>query len=174
MFRMHSSTAVVAALSVIAMGARANRDVIADAVTPIANSATLPVGKTIEAVRPSNHGSHEVARHSDGLFYVNVMINNRSVRFLVDTGASVAVLTARDARAAGIIVSGTYDRTVDTVGGSTPMKWTTLDTVDIAGHRLRGLRAAVVPDGLGVSLLGQNILSQLDSVTIAADRLSLR
>ena len=174
MLRIPSRTVVVAALSLIAIGARANRDVIAQAVVPIANSATLPVDKSAMAVRPSVQALHEVPRHSDGLFYVNVMINGHPVRFLVDTGASVVVLTARDARAAGLAVPETFNRSVDTVGGSTPMAWATLDTVDVAGHRLRGLRAAVVREGLGVSLLGQNMLSQLDSVTITADRLSLR
>ena len=82
---------------------------------------------------------------------------------------------AADARAAGITLDHShYNGTVDTVGGSTPMAWTNLTEVKLAGHEIRDVRAAVVRNGLGVSLLGQNMLARLDSVTIEADRLSLR
>ncbi|HEX8485489.1 MAG TPA: TIGR02281 family clan AA aspartic protease [Sphingomonas sp.] len=160
------------ALSVAAGGARANRDALSHMPDPAALAAIAPNNRAaLPVVRPN---AHEVARGADGLFYVHASVNDRPVRFLVDTGASVVVLTADDARAVGLVVSDRhYDRKVDTVGGSTPMAWATLDKVDLAGHEVRGLRAAVVRSGLGVSLLGQNMLSQLDSVTMTADRLTL-
>ena len=58
--------------------------------------------------------------------------------------------------------------------GSTAMAWTTLESVHLAGHEIRQVRAVVARKGLGVSLMGQNMLAELDSVTMSAGRLSLR
>jgi aspartyl protease family protein len=117
----------------------------------------------------------DFTRAADGLFYIEAMVNGEPVRFLVDTGASVVVLTPEDARRVGVRLNdGHYNAHVDTVGGKTPMAWTTLDHVTVAGRRVHQLRAAVVRNGLGVSLLGQNMLSKLASVTIEGDNLRLR
>jgi aspartyl protease family protein len=173
--------AVIALL--LAGSARLGRDIILDTINPVANAAVtgtdptqmakntaLPLG-TATIVKSAHH----IQRGTDGLFYVNVLINDRPIRFLIDTGASVVVLTAADARQAGIKVHETsFNRSVDTVGGAAPMAWATLDKVNLAGHEVRGLKAAVVRNGLGVSLLGQNMLAKLDSITLTADRVSLR
>ena len=114
-------------------------------------------------------------RHSDGLFYVQALVNGKPIRFLFDTGASYTVLTDADARTAGIVLGkDRFDGRVSTVGGDTAMAWTKLDRIELAGHDVRGLRAVVVRDGLGVSLLGQNMLEKLDSVTLTAGQLHLR
>lgn len=156
----------------VAGGARASRDALSPSPNPVAHSAIAPVDTGAASTAGAN--SQQVSRGPDGLFYVRVLVNGRPVRFLVDTGASVVVLTAEDARAVGVqVVDEQYNRRVDTVGGSTPMAWATLSTVDVAGHRIRGLRVAVVRSGLGVSLLGQNMLSRLNGVTMTADRLTL-
>ena len=120
-------------------------------------------------------GPHEFTRAADGLFYVDIKVNGAPVHFLVDTGASVVTLTPADARKVGAPVEERhYNAHVETASGKTAMAWTTLDHVAIAGREVRTLRAAVVREGLGVSLLGQNLLSQLGSVTIEGDRLKLR
>lgn len=171
--------AVVALL--LAGSARLGRDAILDTINPVANAAvagtdaTRVVQTTASGTATVVQSAHHIQRGTDGLFYVNVLINDRPIRFLIDTGASVVVLTAADARQAGIEVHETnFNRSVDTVGGAAPMAWATLDKVNLAGHEVRGLKAAVVRNGLGVSLLGQNMLAKLDSVTLTADRVSLR
>lgn len=118
---------------------------------------------------------YKVERDADGLFYVHARVNGKPVRFLVDTGASVVVLTEEDARAVGAHVRDeAFAHKVDTVGGKTPMAWTKIESIELAGHDVRGLRAAVVKEGLGVSLLGQNMLAELHSVTMTVDGLSIR
>lgn len=173
--------AVVALL--LAGSARLGRDAILDTINPVANAAVAGTDATqvIQTTASASgtatvvQSAHHIQRGTDGLFYVNVLINDRPIRFLIDTGASVVVLTAADARQAGIEVHETnFNRSVDTVGGAAPMAWATLDKVNLAGHEVRGLKAAVVRNGLGVSLLGQNMLAKLDSVTLTADRVSLR
>ncbi|SEN61224.1 aspartyl protease family protein [Sphingomonas gellani] len=160
------------------IGARVQRDSVLETLTPVARAAVVEEGLVQPAVpAPTGIGpaAHNVDRGPDGLFYVQAQVNGRPIRFLVDTGASVVVLTATDARTAGIDVhSDHYNGAVDTVGGKTPMAWANMAKVELAGHEVRDVRAAVVRDGLGVSLLGQNMLAKLDSVTMTADRLSLR
>lgn len=168
--------AVLAAGSLAAC-TRMHRDQLSEAMLPVptAAAATLAIDAEQAAEQTRTGTGHEARRSADGLFYVDAQVNGRTVRFLVDTGASVMVLTARDARIAGIALQDHhYSQAVETVGGSTPMAWTTLEQVDVAGHQVRGIRAGVVRNGLGVSLLGQNLLTRLNSVTISADRISLR
>jgi aspartyl protease family protein len=154
--------------------ARANRDMLASRLVPVAHAAVLDEGRAPPPA-PERPMVQDVGRGADGLFYVTARVNGRSLRFLVDTGASVVVLTAADAQAVGVVLEDKhYDGQVETVGGKTAMAWTTLDHVHVAGHDIRKLKAVVVRSGLGVSLMGQNMLAELDSVTFAADRLSLR
>lgn len=146
------------------------------AADPIAAPSARAV--IVDSAQPAAAGtsddSSSTARASDGLFYVTATVNGRPVRFLVDTGASVIVLTAADAAAVGAAPDAArFNAKVETAGGKAAMAWTTLDQVSLAGRDVKGLRAAVVRQGLGVSLLGQNMLARMGSVRIEGDRLEL-
>lgn len=125
-----------------------------------------------EAASPAEGGPAQVQRSRDGLFYVWAKVNGHPIRFLVDTGATHVTLRAADAAAVGASPAS-YGGRMETVGGSARMAWTRLDEVAIGNNRVTGLRAAVVKGGLGVSLLGANMLSKLGTVTISGDRLQL-
>lgn len=136
----------------------------------VATGVTRSIRRVIPAQAP-----RELLRARDGLFYIDATVNGASVRFLVDTGATTVILTAADARRAGIsAASSRAGATADTANGGASMSWVTLDHVDVAGTTARSLRAAVAGEGLSVSLLGQSWLSQLESVTIRGDRMTLR
>jgi len=117
--------------------------------------------------------AREFPRAADGLFYVTASVNGQPVRFLVDTGASVIVLSPRDAARTGLADQARFNAHIDTANGSAPMAWTKIDKVEIGGRQVAGLRAAVVQQGLSVSLLGQNALAKLGPVTMEGDRLRL-
>ena len=126
--------------------------------------ADAPVGPAITAA--------EFERAPDGLFYVTGLVNGHTIRFLVDTGASVVMLTREDAAAVGVdLKRGGFQSRVRTANGASAMAWTTLQDVDVAGHRLSQIDAAVPQNGLPVSLLGQNLLRKLGIVTIDGDRM---
>jgi aspartyl protease family protein len=142
-----------------------------------AATVRLETGPTLRIIpsTPPVSMPGEVWRASDGLFYVDATVNGAPVRFLVDTGATTVVLTPEDAHRAGIMPEDThFNVKADTANGGAAMAWVTLDHVNVAGTSAQGLRAAVAGTGLGVSLLGQSWLSQLDSVTIEGDRMTLR
>ncbi len=138
----------------------------ADRSTPDSIAAREPV--TIKS-----HDRREFNQADDGLFYVEALVNGTPVRFVVDTGATMVVLTADDAAAVsqGSDTGGRIK--VQTASGTTAMRTVKLREVAIAGRTVKNIDAAVMNDNLPVSLLGQNLLSQLDSVTMKGSRLEL-
>lgn len=112
-----------------------------------------------------------IERSFDGLFYVEARVNEALVRFVVDSGSSVVVLSAADARRASI--GGREGVAVDTAAGSASMRRASIARVALAGRTLSDVDAAIVDRDLKVSLLGQSALSQLGSVIFRGDRLEL-
>ncbi|MGU3390537.1 retropepsin-like aspartic protease family protein [Sphingomonas sp. M1A8_2b] len=133
----------------------------------------VPSLKTAANAQPSAGTSHRFARASDGLFYVNAKVNGTPIRFVVDTGSNIVVLTRRDAARARLAPAGASALALQTVGGATRMQGATVDRLEIAGQSLEHVDAATVENGLDVSLLGQSALSQLGSIRFAGDRLEL-
>lgn len=122
----------------------------------------------------SSEGSAEAPRAGDGLFHLAGRRGGQSVDFVVDTGASVTVLTAADAERLGAEPLADADpATLATAGGRTAMTWRRLPSLTIGGRRLPAMDVAVVEDGIGRSLLGQDVLAQLGTITIADDRLEV-
>lgn len=120
-------------------------------------------------------GHLELWREADGLFYVTASINGQPVRFLVDTGASMIVLTAEDARRIGAAVQpGASQIRTETANGDRSMSRIMLASMQVGATNAAAVPAAVAGDGLRVSLLGQNWLSHIRSVTIDGDRMVLQ
>ncbi|MBB6123257.1 retropepsin-like aspartic protease family protein [Sphingobium subterraneum] len=116
----------------------------------------------------------EYVRAPDGLFYVNAHVNGHLTRFVVDTGASVVVLNRDDAERLNVRFSDNNTAArIKTVGGPSAMRWAQIDTLTMAGKELAGVKAAVVETGIGVSLLGQNALSQFGTVTLRGNVLTI-
>jgi aspartyl protease family protein len=120
-------------------------------------------------------GGHDIWRAADGLFYIDAVINGAQVRLLVDTGASMIVLTQEDARRVGAAPADTaYTIAADTAGGGSRMAPITLAQMRVGQTDASAVPAVVASGGLGVSLLGQNWLSHIGSLTIEGDRMILR
>lgn len=116
-----------------------------------------------------------VRRAADGLFYVNAEVNGVPVRFLIDTGASIVVLTPLDAARIGVMPSAdAFRHEAETAGGRTAMARVTLARLAAGTTERQDIDAAVGSAGLGVSLLGQSWLSKLQSITIAGDEMVMR
>jgi aspartyl protease family protein len=114
-------------------------------------------------------------RRPDGHFYADVMVNGQPVNFLIDTGATAIALTADDARSLGFYWN---DMELEPVGrgvsGEVRGKMVALHHVQLGGKEAWDMQAAIIPEGLGVSLLGQTFLSQIGSVKISGDQMTLR
>ncbi|WP_414899950.1 TIGR02281 family clan AA aspartic protease [Sphingomonas flavalba] len=116
-----------------------------------------------------------ITRAPDGHFYVDARVDGQPVRFLVDTGASLVALTVDDARRIGLNFSPAEFAVIGRgASGAVRGKPVVIDRMVVAGGEARQVRAAIVGDGLDVSLLGQSFLSRLGSVAIDGDRMTLR
>jgi aspartyl protease family protein len=138
---------------------------------PVVDAASGP--KRVSSTDPvSSVAPREFQRGPDGHFYADAQVNGATIRFLVDTGASIVVLTPQDAQRAGIQL-GSDRSTAMGVGGPIEVIPVTIDRIAIGGIEGRGVQAAVAEE-LPVSLLGQSYLSRVGSVEIRGDRMVLR
>lgn len=139
-----------------------------------ASVPVTPGNGSTPAPPPPAFGETVLLRDASGHFFADADVNYGRVRFLVDTGASTIALTEADARAVGIMVDPTQYRVVGR--GASGDAWgqtIMIDSIAIDGKRATGLSGVVLRDG-DVSLLGQSFLSRIGSVSIEADRMTLR
>jgi aspartyl protease family protein len=104
-----------------------------------------------------------VPRDGRGHFEVDGRINGRRIGFMVDTGASVIALTARDAARLGIHPpQNAFVAEVRTANGTVRAAPARLDVVEVGSLELHDVAALVLPDqALSDNLLGLSFLSRL-------------
>ena len=143
----------------------------ADSAHPMVIDA--PLSRAVAPSAPIDN-VHQVRRSPDGLFHIEAYVNGAPVRFVVDTGATVLVLSRQDADR--LKIAADDERAADhirTASGAAPMRWSSVDRMGVAGRQLRNIDVAV-PDGQGgVSLMGLSVLSQLGPITLEGDQLTI-
>lgn len=116
-----------------------------------------------------------IARADDGHYWANGTIGDRSVRFLVDTGATAVSLTPDDARRVGIDTSKlNYDYEVVTAQGRARAASVRLEQVSVDGAAVHDVEALVIEKGLQTSLLGMSFLGRLTRFEATPTALVLR
>jgi aspartyl protease family protein len=119
-------------------------------------------------------GEFAIPRADDGHFYAEVSVDGTSVTMLVDTGATMIALTGDDAEAMGIVWNDADVKPVARgASGEVHGVSVTLDSVQLGDFEARGVAAVVIPEGLGISLLGQSFLSRIERVEMEQDRMVL-
>jgi aspartyl protease family protein len=111
-----------------------------------------------------------------GQFIAPVKINGRQLVMLVDTGASVILLSWADAVTIGINADGLrFDRQAMTASGASNFAAVTLHHVEFAGQTLTNVEALVAPStATEVSLLGAPILGRFREVVLSGGNLTIR
>lgn len=99
-----------------------------------------------------------------GSFYANGQINGRSVRFLLDTGASSVAMNENQARSLGLDYADKNKRImVATAGGNQTGYRITLKQVSVGGISLTNVQGVVIKgNSPAVTLLGMTFLGQLE------------
>lgn len=147
-----------------------------DAVFSATSNAKSARTQEDESESEKRGGSEVVLkRRENGHFYADVEVNGTDIEFMVDTGASGIALTRRDAERLGLFWN---ENELDVVGrgvsGAVSGKVVSLDRVELGSTEVRDVDAAIIPEGLDVSLLGQSFLSRFGDVRISGDEMVLR
>lgn len=138
-------------------------------------SGGLLPGSPVSTTNAEGRAVITLVRSGDGHFHARAAVEGARVDLLVDTGASVVVLSDADARRAGIDTNVLgYGTPVTTANGTARAARITLDRITIGAIDRFGLEAMVArPGALQTSLLGMNFLSTLTAFEIRGDRLIL-
>ena len=116
-----------------------------------------------------------IRKGKDGQYWTEARVNSTSIRFLVDTGASIVALTPNDAQKAGLRLKQlTYNAPVNTAAGQIMAAPIELDIISVGNVTVRNVRGVVIPDGLTHSLLGMSYLGELQKVEVTQTALILR
>ncbi len=117
-----------------------------------------------------------LAANANGHFSAHPSINGTRVTMLVDTGASVVVLSEEDASRVGVRpLPADFTARMSTANGVTLGAPVMLREVRLGDIVVRDVKAVVLQRGrLQGSLLGMTFLSRLSGFEIARDRLVLR
>ena len=141
--------------------------------TPVAEAAAAPSDAPPDIANTADAHVTAIPKAQDGHFWANATVNDKAVRFLVDTGATVVVLTEADAQRLGIDkASLTYDRKVITAMGPTQAAQVTLASVAVGDSTVHNVEALILPQG-GTSLLGMSYLGRLSRIEATPSSLIL-
>jgi aspartyl protease family protein len=164
---------VLAVGAVIALLAPRQLEEPAERAAPAAQAAHE--GQLAMAATPGwSDGEMVLDRESDGHFYATVRVDGGDYRMLVDTGASMVALTGEDAQNMGLSWDPNGLAPVARgVGGTVMGVPVKLDDIAVGDFEAHDVEAVIIPDGLGVSLLGQSFLRHVPKVDIAGNSLTL-
>jgi aspartyl protease family protein len=111
---------------------------------------------------------------NDGHFYIDIKLNSKSVRFMIDTGASDISLNLDDARKVGIKnedIDGF--RRYQTANGSIISGLARVNEMEVAGIKFCDVGVSVNSSDMGTSLLGMSFLRRFEKYEFYEDRLIL-
>src|SRR5260370_18609039 len=138
---------------------------------PAPHAAAAPAAMPAAATEQDSYGSSSaygsnsvvIPRDSRGHFVVDARVDGRRLAFMLDTGASVVALRARDAAGLGIHPAARdFSVEVRTANGSTRAAPVQLGMVEINGLSLRNVAAVRSPGGaVRENTLGVSFLSRL-------------
>jgi len=124
----------------------------------------------------ANVQSSDVMRAFDGQFRATADVNGGEIEMLFDTGASIVLLTHKDALAVGLDPDTLrFKLPILTANGKSHVAPVTLEQVRIGNVAVQNVRAAVAKPGqLHASLLGTSFIGEIEEAVIRKDRLILR
>jgi aspartyl protease family protein len=104
-----------------------------------------------------------LAADARGHFFADASVNDVPMRFVVDTGASVVVLSAADASRLGVDWRQGARRVMQTANGATAGYLVKLDKVRVGGIELTNVEGVVLEQGLdAIGLLGMSFLNRVE------------
>ena len=122
-----------------------------------------PVSEPGDAEAEAYETTVTLEKSANGFFHAEGEINNKSVSFLIDTGANNVAMSASMARSLDIDFESGRKSLASTANGLVPMYEVVLEKVAVGSIELDNIPAAIISDpGPGEILLGMSFLGQLD------------
>lgn len=135
-----------------------------------------PGGQTAPTAGPADEAWNriDIAAGGDGHFVLTAQVEGVPIPFLVDSGATMVVLSPDAARRIGLARGRLrYDQRVQTANGPARVAPVRLREVRIGQLAQRDVEASVIETPMQLSLLGMSFLSRLDRWEVRDGRLSL-
>ena len=120
-------------------------------------------------------GAIRLRAQRDGHYYIDAMVEGRKIRFLVDTGASIVVLSPDDANRLGIkLTPANFSRRMRTANGIVRGAPVVIRALDLGTIHLSNVSAVINEAAMAHSLLGVSALEKLSSYEVRDGTLTLR
>ena len=123
---------------------------------------TLKVGQQAIGSADASGGKVVLTADARGHFYTTGVVNGTSVRFLVDTGATMISFGASDAKRLGIDISRGEQGVTNTANGQVAVTRVKLDSVRVGDITLNGVDALVQSNDMPIALLGMSFLNRME------------
>ena len=129
------------------------------------NPSNIQVNSADKIIINMSYGNH---------FYANVKINDKNIRFLIDTGATDMVLSLKDAKRVGIdLKTLIFNKPYQTANGISYGASVILRDIKFGNLNLKNIPASVNNSDMGVSLLGMSFLRNFTKYEFYQDKLIL-
>jgi len=123
----------------------------------------LRIGQhAVGSVSADGGGRIVLTADGQGHFVTTGTVNGTSVRFLVDTGASMISLGAADARRIGLDFNRGQKGLTNTANGQAVVSRVMLDTVRVGDITLHNVEALIHQTEMPVALLGMSFLNRME------------
>lgn len=120
-------------------------------------------GTAVGTATSADSGTVTLTADSRGHFITSGTINGNSVRFMVDTGASLIALSSVEAKRLGVNYLAGSRALSQTASGVIPVYRVKLDTVRVGDITVNNVDAVVIEgDKLPLALLGMSFLNRME------------
>jgi aspartyl protease family protein len=125
---------------------------------------TVTLGRSIRASNPApDFATVTLSADVRGHFLTDAFLNGAFTKMLVDTGASLVVLSGQDAKRLGIGYVNGEKSVANTASGVAPFYRITLNTLKVGGISLNQVEAGVIDGSFPQTpLLGMSFLSRVE------------
>lgn len=124
---------------------------------------TLVMGESLSLAIPEHSGNTTLFADSGGHFYATTTIKNSTVRFMVDTGATMVTLSSSEAKRIGLDFAKGERIVMMTANGPVRAYRTKITTMRLGEITLQNVDALVAEgDALNIGLLGMSFLNRLE------------
>jgi aspartyl protease family protein len=123
---------------------------------------TIAMGSYLSHAGAADRAKAVVGADARGQFMADGAVNGTGIRFLVDTGATLVMLSSTDATRLGVPYRQAPVSVTATANGTVQYRMVKLDRIKVGNVELTNVDAGVLDDYNGPALLGMSFLSRTE------------